>query len=503
MKGCFLLLYILLLAPIFVQAQQITFSEPLREDDRDMNFDIIGRVKKNILVFKNLRSHYAINIYNDSMELKDKVDLEFLPTKTFNVDYVAYPDFFYLIYEYQKRGILYCMAVKMDPNGQKMSEPVQLDTTSVGSIGDNKIYSAINSEDKKKIMVFKIQRRDEHLHFVTLLFDDQLQLMHKTKSNIEYNDRKDILSEFFLDNDGNLIFNVAYQKTTRESPSAVMLVIKKAMQDTFAFHPLDLNKNYVDEMKMKVDNLNKKYLLSSFYYKEKSTNIQGLLCNIWDAVADTMYAKVFTEFTDELRSMAKSNGSLKSSFNDFFIRSMILKKDGGFILTAEDFSSQSTGSNSWNRYDYLYGAPYLNSYDYYNYNPAYGYYYRPYGSFSQSVRYYYENVLVLKMSPKGMPERSAVIYKQQFSDDSDNYLSFGTFSTAGELHILFNDISKKNKLLSENILTPDGETRRNPTLKTNERDYEFMPRFTKQIGARQVIIPCTYRGQICFAKVIF
>jgi len=296
---------------------------------------------------------------------------------------------------------------------------------------------------------------------------------------------------------------VAYQKTTRESPSAVMLVIKKAIQDTFSFHPLDLNKNYVDEMKMKVDNLNKKYLLSSFYYKEKGTNIQGLLCNIWDAVTDTMYAKVFTEFTDELRSMAKSNGSLKSSFNDFFIRSMILKKDGGFILTAEDFSSQSTGSNSWNRYDYLYGAPYLNSYDYYNYNPAYGYYYRPYGSFSQSVRYYYENVLVLKMSPKGMPERSAVIYKQQFSDDSDNYLSFGTFSTAGELHILFNDISKKNKLLSENILTPDGETRRNPTLKTNERDYEFMPRFTKQIGVRQVIIPCTYRGQICFAKVIF
>ena len=100
MKGCILSLYILLLAPIFVQAQQITFSDPLREDDRDMNFDVIGRVKKNSLVFKNLRSHYAINMYNDSMELKDKVDLEFLPTKTFNVDYVAYPDFFYLIFNF-------------------------------------------------------------------------------------------------------------------------------------------------------------------------------------------------------------------------------------------------------------------------------------------------------------------------------------------------------------------------------------------------------------------
>ena len=185
MKGRCLLLYILLLAPVFLEAQQIIFSEPLREDDREMNFDIIGRMKRNIVVFKNMRSRYALNIYNDSMELKDKVDLDFLPNRTFNVDYVAYPDFFYLIYQHQKKGVLYCMAVKMDPNGQKVGEPLELDTTSVGMMGDNKIYSAINSEDKKKIMVFKIQRRDDRLHFVTQLFDSELKLIHKTKRSIE------------------------------------------------------------------------------------------------------------------------------------------------------------------------------------------------------------------------------------------------------------------------------------------------------------------------------
>ena len=205
MKGRCLLLYILLLAPVFLQAQQITFSEPLREDERDMNFDIIGRLNKNIIVFKNLRNRYALNIYNDSMQLKEKVDLEFLPTKTFNVDYVAYPDYFYLIYQHQKRGILYCMAVKMDANGQKVGEPVELDTTSLGMMGDNKIYSAINSEDKKKIMVFKVQRRDDRLHFVTRLYDNQLQLLHKTTGSMEYNDRKDVMSDFYLDNAGNFV----------------------------------------------------------------------------------------------------------------------------------------------------------------------------------------------------------------------------------------------------------------------------------------------------------
>ncbi len=503
MKGRCLLLYILLFAPVFLEAQQIIFSEPLKEDDRDMNFDIIGRMNRNIVVFKNMRSRYALNIYNDSMELKEKVDLEFLPTKTFNVDYVAYPDYFYLIYQYQKRGVLYCMAVKMNPNGQKVGEPVELDTTSMGMMGDNKIYSAINSEDKKKIMVFKIQRRDDRLHFVTQLFDNDLKLIHKTKSAIEYNDRKDVLSDFYLDNSGNFIFNIAKQKSTREHPSSVILVTKESLQDTFRIHELELNKNYVDDLKIKIDNLNKKYIVTAFYYKDRSDNIQGLLCNIWDAAGDTMHAKVFTEFSDELRAMVKTTGNSKFAFNDFFIRNMILKKDGSLIITAEDFTSQSSGSNSWNRYDYLYGSPYLNSYDYYAYNPAYGYYYRPFGSFNQSVRYYYDNVLVLNLSPKGIPEWSNVIHKQQFADGNDNYLSFNTFNTGGEIHFIFNDISKRDKLLAESIITADGTARRNPTLKTNERDYEFMPRFAKQIAARQIIIPCTYRGQICFAKVYF
>jgi hypothetical protein len=89
------------------------------------------------------------------------------------------------------------------------------------------------------------------------------------------------------------------------------------------------------------------------------------------------------------------------------------------------------------------------------------------------------------------------------SDENDNYLSFNLFNTSGELHFLFNDITKRDKLLSDNILSPDGNIKRNPTLRTYEKGFEFMPRFARQTGARQLIVPCTYRGQICFAKIDF
>jgi hypothetical protein len=147
-----------------------------------------------------------------------------------------------------------------------------------------------------------------------------------------------------------------------------------------------------------------------------------------------------------------------------------------------------------------FSSPYYNSY----YNPGYYGYYRPFNSFNNDgIRYYYDNVLVLSVAKNGVTDWTNIIHKQQYSDENDNYLSFNTFNSGSEIHFLYNDISKREKLLSDNIITADGTSRRTPTLRTYERGYEFMPRFAKQIASKQVIIPCTVRGLICFAKVDF
>ena len=69
-----------------------------------------------------------------------------------------------------------------------------------------------------------------------------------------------------------------------------------------------------------------------------------------------------------------------------------------------------------------------------------------------------------------------------------------------ELHFLFNS-DRKNQLIADHSINVNGDVKRNPTLKSREKGHQFMPRLTKQIGAKQLIIPCDYRGFICFAKV--
>src|ERR1700712_982020 len=106
------------------QAPRIFYSEPEKEDSRRTNFEIIGKLNGNFLVYKSNRNDNAICIYDNDMKLKNRVKLDFTPDQQLiNVDFVAYPDFFYMIYEYQRRGIVHCMAAKLDVNVKKITEP--------------------------------------------------------------------------------------------------------------------------------------------------------------------------------------------------------------------------------------------------------------------------------------------------------------------------------------------------------------------------------------------
>src|SRR5688572_21695858 len=118
-----------LMCPLFALSQRITYSLPEAEDSRTIDFDIIGKVNGNFLVYKNIRNRRAISVYNNEMGLRQRVELDFMPDRTLNADFIAYPDFAYIFYQYQKRNILHYMAAKVDGNAKLIGEPVELDTT--------------------------------------------------------------------------------------------------------------------------------------------------------------------------------------------------------------------------------------------------------------------------------------------------------------------------------------------------------------------------------------
>ncbi len=496
-----------LIVPIALTAQHIFYSEPEKDDSRRTNFDIIGKIGGNILIFKNNKSTNAICVYNQDMKLLDRVNLDFMPDKYTDTYFIPFPDFCYMFYEYERKKIVHLSMVKLDGTGKRLGEPINLDTTHFGGSYNSKIYTTIFSEDKQKIIIFKINSKDpKNFLFTTFLYNSQLELLDRHRLWLPMDDRNDYFTDFALDNDGNLVFAKFYKSSNNEYISKVHFVTKGATADTFSVKDAGTSSHILDEIKIRVDNLNKRYILTGFYYTQRKGNIEGLYTVVWDRGTDAKINESLVVFNDELRSLSKSSeDNLKTAFNDFFIKQVIPKKDGGFVLLSEAEYTTSRGGY-FNRWDYMNGSPFYSPMDYYGpsyyYNPyRYGGGY-PYGN-GAPVRYHAENIMMLSFDKNINLEWSNIIPKSQFDDESDNDISYQIMNTGGELHFLYNEYDRRNILLTDQSISPDGKITRHPTLRNLDKGYEFLPRYGKQIGASQIVFPCMYRNYLCFAKAEF
>ena len=331
--------------------------------------------------------------------------------------------------------------------------------------------------------------------------NDKLELLKKSRIAIPMEERNDFINDFYLDNDGDMVFSKFF-RNNNDNISKAAFVVKYAQADTLQMHELNIEKTWLDEIHIKVDNYNKRYFLTSFYFQERKGNIEGLYFYAWDKTKAEPYFERTSAFTEELRKEARGDASVKTAFNDYFIRNIITRKDGGFIIGSEAYFTTSR-FNNWNRWDYLYGSPYMSSFNNSNY-------YSPYYSNSfwgsrangnQSVRYHADNITVLSFDDKGKLEWNNVMGKAQYDDETDDLLSFQIMNTGGQVHFLFNQQERRNNLLSDYSISPDGQMNRNPTLKNLDKGYLFMPKYGKQVSSRQMIVPCLYRNYICFAKI--
>ncbi len=505
-------IFILLIAASFsfisaLNAQRVVYSDPDRDDARTMGFEIIGKMNGNILIYKSYRDQHFISVLDQDMKQVEKNRLDFIPEKTNDVELIQYSDYVAVIYQYQRKGIYYVMYARIDSRGKKMSEPILLDTTADVSFANTaKIYTVLNSENKQKVMLFKMSTRNERANILTtLLYDKDMILQKRSRIVVKMPDRNDFLTEFALDNDGDLVCIRGSGTAQNDNINKIAFMSKAAEADTISMREIKISGIFLDDLRLKVDNVNKHDVICSFYSKQRRGNVDGLYYAVWDKVQNQPISTIHAIFSDDFRADAKGDGNLKMAFNDFFLKNIVLKKDGGFFVAAEAAYSTTRGSMT-NRWDYLYGSPLYSQMDYYSYYSPIGYY--PWGRYNQFnntniTRYFADNVVLVSFDAKGKMEWSNVIRKAQFDDNSDNFIGYGVLNTGDKAHFIFNTQEKRTMILSDQSLFPDGQLDRNPTFKNLDKGYDFMPRHAKQVGAHQLIVPCTFRGSTCFAKVEF
>ncbi len=496
-------IFALLLCGTVATAQKVTYSEPERDDYKSTEFEIIGKISGNILVYKADRGDYHISVYDNGMQLKDRVKLDFLPKKLISVDFVNYGDKAYMLYQFQRKDAVYSFCGIVNSMGVFESAPVMVDSTRIGNFSkDNKVYSVEVSEDKSRILVYKINQDKEDNHvFYTFLYDSAFNLVNNSRVSLPMETKRHFLSNFNLNNDGDLIFTKLERTSNRDYITAGKIVIKRAVVDDFEYQDFESKGLLLDEVKVKLDNQDKQALVTAFYYKQKRGNVEGLYLFRLDYGQRQRLFEKLVAFSPELKQSARGESSTSAAFNDYFIRKVINTKNGGFLLTAEAYYTTSR-TQPWNRWNYMYGG--YGGYSPYYYSPYSPYYYNPYGwNDAQGTRYHYDNVAILSFDDKGDLTYSNFVHKSQFDDGADLYLSYMLVNVGSELHFLFNELDRRQYVLSENTIGPDGKVNRMPTLCNLDKGFTWMPRYGKQISGRTVLIPCIYRKYICFAKIDF
>lgn len=507
--------FLLLIVSIFITsslfAQKLTYADVLKDDRLNTVFNILGTVDGNFLVYKNYQNRHYITSYDKDMKLVENTRLDFLNNRIMNIDFVVYPSRVLAIYQQQRGSIVYCDAAYFDNTGKLLTQPVTVDTSRIGFLAESRIYTTNFSDDRSKILIAKMPREGSYLNIMTKIFDPSLNLLDSARQLFDYDRNRDTYKEFKVSNAGSIAFLRENKRFTANFARDLAVFDKRMGEPFFYFKNIDLMGRRIDDTYLKVDNMNGNYVLAAFALPE-NRNVFTEIFSAKIPFDTTQVGKIsFQSFADStLSSAVNGRGSIHDAFDRFFIKDMILKRDGSFIvMTEENFTDyRMNNMNRWNRGMFGYD-PFMGSSPYYFYDPYYSRYsfYDPYRFNRMSGRdnnlYNSNNVVAFSFDNNLKVEWTNTLRKTQNDVGTETYLSYASAVLGPEVHFLYVANSRNKGIVANTGLMANGNMNRYATLKANNKAVAFMPAFARQVGPKQVVMPAAIRNNITFVKIDF
>jgi hypothetical protein len=497
------LLLILLTAATFSSiGQKVIFPENATgERQRDVRyFQVIGKIQDHFLVYENEKNQNFIQVYDDSMNLERNIKLKFHPEKFLFTKFVNYPDFAWMIYVYRRNNKDYFMAAKINGNGEVVGEPKVLDTTQV-KVGATAFINVLCSNDKSKILIYKDHRQIDKVDFTNLVFNSHMELLHKASNETYYDRNKEIFDNFSINNEGDWIFTREKHGDLHTFPrgeiETAQLYIQRHNQDSFETQKLPTKNISLQTLALNIDNLNNKIILNSLY--SLSQDIEGLYTAVWNEKEGSWFSSKAIPLGNSIRLIANIKRSPEKALNNFYIHHVILKKDGGFIVLAEQrksvYSTSTPDIPDKGSEHFLYDTYQKNGRNFLGSEPT--------NLNSHLSGAEYGNILVLDADNKGDLQWGNVIPKDQFGDAEFSWISFATVYRGDKINFLYNEPYKQVWLLQNQSIMATGKVIANPLMHQTWRKVIFIPSRGRQVSANEFIIPVLHNNNLCFAKIVY
>jgi len=503
-----------------VKAQDVYYAEPDVKDLSRSNFDVIGKLEDRVFILKSPggpgsqaynANSYALHVYNDQMKLAGKVNLP-LPGVVLSTGTITCKNYFYLFYQCQKNDVVYCMAARFNANGNLVAAPTMIDSTVITKNSSNPLYAIANSDDKSKIMFYRPGIADGNVFGIsTILVDSSLNVMKESAVSFDAPYPVDALSNFQLANNGTFMFTALTSRAKDAANNSLTIMLKQPGDNNMAASYVNTDSFSLKDVYVKIDNANNRFLLTGFKATRKGGNINGLYSSVWNLSQLNELHHTITPLTQDLINVEEKVAG-KFPENNYRIRNVVLRNDGGFVVITEAVEAipASISINSS-------GPSYISS-------PIEHYLARAGMSSSQNVIdfssvsagtpvaantandyiAYYGNLVVFSLNDKAVTEWVRAIPKSLPLKNANNYIAGYTVVNAGDnLNFFFNKHEKGKVVLYQRMLSGKGDLSESLPVRNLDFKYSLMPRFARQVGGGQLLIPFSYRNQVSFASMMF
>lgn len=459
-------------------------------------------------------AEYAVKVYSEKMNLIAIVKLP-IPGDVLGINTIIYKNYFYLVYQYLQDNIVYCTAAKFNPNGDLDGAPAVIDSASVTNESNITPYNLIISEDKSRILFYKLSvGADVGPINKTILFDSSLNLVKKSIVGFRDVNIQNALTNFSLANDGTLVF-LKQSGTSVQGKTIINVISKAPMSDSVEYADFSIAELNLGTINLKIDNINKHFLIAAFNATKKGKEIDGLFTSVWSLDKLGQLSRRLTTFSHGFKDSTRGD-VIKQTFNLLSIRDMILRRDGGFIVLAESsqvpiFANLTTisAAQSYTNYDYYNSSRYLNrvasdpkAFDKPINNPDASYSPENRGGSTSFRTSTLSKIFALSFDNVNNIEWAKIL--TNLSDKIDNRFTGYTFiSVGGRINIYYNRLVKRQAILYGSSISGDGQVSEDLPLHNLDFRYSFMPQQAKQIAANQLIVPFIYKKHLSFANMVF
>lgn len=512
------LLYILFFCLIHftVSAQELYYSPAESGVENLLKYEAIGRVGKNILIYRELKGQHVISVFDNNMGLVRKVDLSVLPKDVLGVDFLNTSNKIVLVYQYMVKSKLFVAAINLDEEVKMTNEPIVLDSLLIENITEFPLFKLISNPGKNLMMLTYLRQSTETLtRMSTAMYQQNLQLIEKSDLLISTPNGSDKLNQFQLDNEGNLVFlrNVLSEESDALVRSDIL--VKPRGIDEVKNATIQFNKIGIKDLKIAIDNKNSRVVAASIFTGGKKGYAQGIFSLVVDLKTGNVARWHQEFFSDTLRKELKVKHTPDSRiFDDYFLDAIIPFSNGGFALLLEYRTTEGgRGAIVDNRS--LFRSEPLPPRIVYNGNNAEGNLFSvirtPYQPFQlpteSSPRSYIRNtggnMLMFSFSGESVLQNIQILRKSQEEYKTSHLLSYALLNSGSGIRFLYNEKEKPEMSLRSAIFFPGERVKRNPAIKGAIPNMRFLPRYATQISANECIIPCIKANYGSFARIVF